>query len=136
MLMINEVRILGYLGDDPEIHTTQQGGETRKLARFSVATSEYWTDKETGEKKEKVEWHRIVAFGKTAEVAEKYLMKGSLVLVQGKLRTERWQDSTGVERSSTSIAAQGRKSIILLDKPKIQEMEESIRGEDDIPFAA
>lgn len=123
MLTVNEVKILGYLGDNPEIRTTSKNADTRKIARFSVATTERWTDKETGEVKERTEWHKIVAFGKPAEVVEKYLSKGSLVLISGKLSTDKWQDDNGTDHYSTSIVVQGNKGIILLDKPEAQQEE-------------
>lgn len=98
---VNQVTLLGALGKDPEIRTTQDG---RKIANFSMATSESWIAKGSGEKKERVEWHRVVVFNEhTAGVAERFLKKGSKVYVQGSLHTRKWTDQQGVERYSTEI---------------------------------
>lgn len=98
---INRVIIVGNLGQDPEIRRTQSGDP---IANMSVATSETWRDKSSGERREKTEWHKIVVFGKTAEVVEKYLHKGSKVGVEGQLQTRKWQDKDGNDRWSTEIA--------------------------------
>lgn len=97
---VNRVTILGSLGNDPEVKYTQSGSA---IANLTVATSESWNDKATGEKKEITEWHRVVLFGKLAEVAGEYLRKGSQVYIEGQLRTRKWTDNSGVEKYSTEI---------------------------------
>ena len=98
---VNKVILVGNLGRDPEICTTSNGC---KLANFSIATSESWRDKASGERKEKTEWHRIVIFNdKLADLAEKYLRKGSKVYVEGQLQTRKWQDQSGVEKYTTEV---------------------------------
>lgn len=97
---VNKVIIVGTLGNDPEVKYSASGSA---IANFSVATSEQWKDKQTGEKKEQTEWHRVVIFGKLAEVAGEYLRKGSQVYIEGQLRTRKWSDSNGVDRYTTEI---------------------------------
>ena len=97
---VNRVTILGNLGNDPEVKHTNSGGA---IANLTVATSESWNDKATGEKREAVEWHRVVLFGKLAEVAGEYLRKGSQVYIEGQLRTRKWTDNAGVEKYTTEI---------------------------------
>lgn len=104
MAGINKVIIVGNLGQDVETKTTQDG---QSIARFSIATSENWTDRNTGQKQEKTEWHRIVIFGKLADIASQYLHKGSKVYVEGKLRTQKWQDQQGNDRYTTEIVISG-----------------------------
>lgn len=97
---VNKCIILGNLGNDPEVKYTNSGGA---IANLTVATSESWNDKSTGEKKEVTEWHRVVLFGKLAEVAGEYLRKGSQVYIEGQLRTRKWTDNSGVEKYTTEI---------------------------------
>lgn len=97
---VNKVIIVGTLGNDPEVKYSASGSA---IANLSVATSEQWKDKQTGEKKEHTEWHRVVIFGKPAEVAAEYLRKGSQVYIEGQLRTRKWTDSNGVDRYTTEI---------------------------------
>lgn len=97
---LNKVELIGNLGADPELRYLQNGGA---VANLNIATSESWKDKTTGEKKEQTEWHRVVIFGKLAEVASEYLRKGSKVFIEGSLRTRKWQDQAGVERYTTEI---------------------------------
>nr|DAZ68542.1 MAG TPA: Single strand binding protein [Caudoviricetes sp.] len=97
---VNRVTILGNLGNDPEVKHTASGSA---IANLTVATSESWSDKATGEKREAVEWHRVVLFGKLAEVAGEYLRKGSQVYIEGQLRTRKWTDNSGVEKYTTEI---------------------------------
>lgn len=97
---INKAIIIGNLGKDPEVLYTQNGGA---IANLTIATSESWRDKQSGEQKEKTEWHRVVLFGKLAEVAGEYLRKGSQVYIEGKLTTRKWEDQAGVERYTTEI---------------------------------
>ncbi|MCF0257127.1 MAG: single-stranded DNA-binding protein [Bacteroides heparinolyticus] len=100
---VNKVIILGTLGQDPEFRYLPNGGA---VANISVATSESWNDKQTGEKKEQTEWHRVVIFGKLAEVAGEYLRKGSQVYFEGQLRTRKWTDNSGVDKYTTEIVIQ------------------------------
>ena len=97
---INKVIIVGNLGQDPEVRYMPNGGA---VANFSLATSESWRDKQTGEMRENTEWHRVVLFGKLAEVAGEYLRKGAQVYVEGQLRTRNWQDDSGLTRYVTEI---------------------------------
>jgi single-strand DNA-binding protein len=102
---INKVILLGRLGADPEIRVSQDG---KKIARFSLATSESWKDKSTNEKKEKTEWHKIVIFSSgLAEISEKYLKKGSLIYIEGQISTRKYTDQSGVEKYITEIVLQG-----------------------------
>lgn len=97
---VNKCIILGNLGNDPEVKYTASGGA---IANLTVATSEEWKDKTTGESKSLTEWHRVVLFGKLAEVAGEYLRKGSQVYIEGQLRTRKWTDNAGVEKYTTEI---------------------------------
>jgi single-strand DNA-binding protein len=99
---INKVILIGHLGQDPETRAMPSGST---LANLRVATSESWRDKQTGEQKEATEWHTVVLFGRTAEVAAEYLKKGSQVYIEGRLRTRKWQDKQGNDRYSTEIVA-------------------------------
>ncbi len=100
---MNKVILVGRLGSDPEVKMMSSGD---KVANFSLATSETWKDK-GGEKQERTEWHRIVIFGKIADVCERYLRKGSLILVEGKLRTRKWQGNDGQDRYMTEVVVSG-----------------------------
>ncbi|HBK9907521.1 TPA: single-stranded DNA-binding protein [Salmonella enterica subsp. enterica serovar Infantis] len=106
---INKVIILGTLGQDPEVKYMPSGGA---VCNLSLATSEQWNDKATGEKKEQTEWHRVVIFGKLAEVAGEYLRKGSQVYVEGKLRTRKWTDQSGTEKYTTEIVLQPMNGVM------------------------
>lgn len=97
---INKVILVGNLGQDPEVRFLPNGGA---VANITLATSESWRDKQTGEMKEQTEWHRVVLFGKLAEVAGEYLRKGSQVYIEGQLRTRKWTDQSGVEKYTTEI---------------------------------
>ncbi len=99
---INKVIVVGNLGADPDSRSMPSGNA---VTNISVATSESWNDKETGEKQEKTEWHRVVFFGRLAEIASDYLKKGSQVYVEGKLQTRKWEDKEGNERWTTEIVA-------------------------------
>jgi single-strand DNA-binding protein len=103
MAGLNKVMLIGFLGRDPEIRYSQQG---LAVVSFSMATSEQWTDKNTGEKQEKTEWHRIVAFGKPAEILEKYLSKGSQVYIEGRLQTRNYEKD-GQTHYTTEIVVTG-----------------------------
>jgi single-strand DNA-binding protein len=97
---VNKVILVGTLGRDPEVRYTPNGNA---IANLSIATSEQWTDKQTQERQERTEWHRVVIFGKLAEIAGQYLRKGSQVYLEGKLQTRKWQDQSGQDRYSTEI---------------------------------
>lgn len=99
---VNKVIIVGNLGKDPETRYTQNGDA---VTNITVATSESWTDKNTGQKQESTEWHRVVFFKKIAEIAGKYLKKGSKVYIEGSLKTRKWQDKSGQDRYTTEIIA-------------------------------
>ena len=102
---VNKVILVGNLGADPEIKRTQDG---RPIANLRIATSESWRDKNTGERKEKTEWHTVVIFNEgLCKVAEQYLKKGSTVCVEGQLQTRKWQDQSGQDRYSTEVVLQG-----------------------------
>ncbi|MDG2243312.1 MAG: single-stranded DNA-binding protein [Rhodospirillaceae bacterium] len=101
---VNKVILIGNLGRDPEVRSMQNGG---KVANLSIATSDSWKDKTTGERKEKTEWHRVVIFGNLADIAERYLKKGSKVYVCGQLQTRKWQDQSGQDKYTTEVVLQG-----------------------------
>lgn len=101
---VNKVILVGNLGRDPEIRSMQNGG---RVANLSVATSESWKDRQSGERREKTEWHRVVIFNENLlDVAEKYLHKGSKVYIEGQLQTRKWQDQSGADKYSTEIVLQ------------------------------
>jgi single-strand DNA-binding protein len=143
MSSVNKVILIGTLGRDPESRFMQSGD---KVVNMSIATSEKWKDRQTGERKEKTEWHRVVIFDPNiAEIADKYLKKGSPVYLEGQLQTRKWTDQSGVEKFSTEIVLQRfRGSIVLLGKsgggsdddyapaPKAAASPEPL--DDDIPF--
>lgn len=101
---INKAIIIGNLGQDPETRYTASGAA---ICTLSVATSEKWKDKQSGEQKENTEWHRVVMFGKVAEVADQYLSKGSTVYIEGKIKTRKWEDKEGGTRYTTEIVVDG-----------------------------
>lgn len=108
MSSINKVMIIGRVGKDPEIRYATSGDA---ICNLTVATSESWKEKATGEKKEQTEWHRISMFGKLAEIAGQYLKKGSQVYIEGSLRTRKWTDKDGIERYTTEIRADTMKML-------------------------
>ena len=109
---VNKVILVGNLGKDPEIRRTQDG---KPIANLSVATSETWRDRNTGERKEKTEWHRVVIFNEgLAKVAEQYLKKGAKVYVEGQLQTRKWTDQSGAEKYSTEVVLQGFNSTLTM----------------------
>ena len=113
---LNKVELIGNLGQDPEVRYMPNGGA---VANLTIATSETWKDKNTGEQKEKTEWHRVVIFGKLAEIAGEYLRKGSKVYIEGQLQTRKWTDQAGVEKYTTEIVLNiGGKLIMLSGKPQ------------------
>jgi single-strand DNA-binding protein len=111
---VNKVILIGNLGRDPEIRSTQDG---TRIANLSVATSESWRDKASGERKERTEWHRVVIFNdKLVEIVEKYLKKGAKVYLEGALQTRKWTDNSGQERYSTEVVLQRyRGELTMLD---------------------
>ncbi len=111
---VNKVILVGNLGRDPEVRSFSNGG---RVANLSVATSERWTDKQSGEKRERTEWHRVAIFNdRLADVAERYLKKGSKVYVEGQLETRKWQDQSGQDRYSTEVVLrQFRGELTILD---------------------
>lgn len=125
---LNKVMLIGNLGQDPEIRAFQSGG---RAASFSLATSNHWKDKATGEKKEKTEWHRIAVFSEPlVTLCERYLKKGSRVYIEGQLETRKWQDQEGRERQTTEIVLRPYDGkITMLDgakaiQPEIEEPDE------------
>ena len=113
---VNKVILIGNLGKDPEIRNLGSSGD--RVANLTVATSENWRDKQSGERKEKTEWHRVVIFNENlCKVAEQYLKKGSKVIIEGQLQTRKWQDQSGQDRYSTEVVLQGfRGELALLDR--------------------
>ncbi len=99
---VNKVILVGNMGNNPEVRATTTGS---RVATISIATSESWTDKNTGQKQEKTEWHRVVFFNRLAEIVEQYLTKGSQVYVEGRLQTRKWQDQNGQDRYTTEVVA-------------------------------
>lgn len=114
MAGVNKVILIGHMGKDPEIRSFQGGG---KVASFSIATSESWKDKQTGERKERTEWHRIQVFGDgLVGVIERYTRKGSKIYIEGQLRTRKWQDNSGNDHYATEVNVNGNTGkIVLLD---------------------
>ena len=109
MAGVNKVIIVGNLGKDPEVKFMPNGSA---VANITVATSESWKDKQTGEQKEKTEWHRVVMFGKLAEIAGEYLKKGSKVYLEGSLQTRKWQNQEGKDQYTTEIVLQGFNGVM------------------------
>jgi single-strand DNA-binding protein len=144
--MVNKVLLIGRLGRDPELRYTQGG---QAVANFTVATNEYWNNKE-GERQERTEWHRIVAWGKQAEFCNNYLAKGRQVFVEGRLQTREWEDQKGEKRRTTEIVANSIQALgsrgegsaseggpNLGDGPSVRDPGEgpqSAPQDDDIPF--
>jgi single-strand DNA-binding protein len=109
---VNKVILVGNLGADPEIRRTNDG---RPIANLRIATSESWRDKNTGERKERTEWHRVVIFNENlTKIAEQYLKKGSKVYIEGQLQTRKWQDQSGQDRYSTEVVLQGFNSTLTM----------------------
>lgn len=111
---VNKVILVGNLGRDPEVRTFQNGG---KVCNLRIATSENWKDKNTGERRERTEWHSVAIFSEgLARVAEQYLRKGSKVYIEGQLQTRKWQDQSGADRYSTEVVLQGfNATLVMLD---------------------
>ncbi len=117
---VNKVILVGNLGKDPEIRTTQEG---TKIVNLTLATSETWNDRASGERKERTEWHRVVIFNdRIGDVAERYLRKGRKVYIEGALQTRKWTDQSGQERYSTEIViSRFRGELVLLDSGRTEE---------------
>lgn len=141
-MSINKVILLGNVAADPVIRSTQDG---KKIATFSLATSEKWTDKKTNEKREKVEWNRVVIYSEgLANIAEKYIKKGTKLFVEGCLQTRKWTGNDGVEKYTTEIVLQGFNcKIDIVDNHNKSNVSENYDGgsdnqpsgiEDDVPF--
>lgn len=126
---LNKVMLIGRLGKDPEVRALQSGA---KVASFSLATSENWTDKQSGEKREKTDWHQVVVFNEhLVKVVEGYARKGSQVYVEGKLQTRKWQDQSGTDRYVTEVVLQSfGGAITLLGDPRDKSGDDGARGED------
>ncbi len=124
---LNKVMLIGNLGKDPEVKSTQNG---EKIANLTLATSEKWKDRDGGTQ-EKTEWHRVVIFGKQAEIAEKYLSKGRKVLIEGQLRTRKWTDNNNQEKYTTEVVVSGfNGSFTILDSNRSDDRGD-YRGDSD-----
>jgi len=139
---VNKVILIGNLGRDPEVRYSPNGGA---IANITLATSEAWKDKNTGEQVEKTEWHRVVFFRRLAEIAGEYLKKGSKVYIEGKLQTRKWQDKDGNDRYTTEVVAnemqmldsRGGSASYSQDEPPMSQAQEPMPAgdfDDDIPF--
>lgn len=139
---VNKVILVGNLGRDPEVRKTQDG---KSIVNLSIATSENWRDKNTGERREKTEWHRVVVFSDgLARVAEQFLRKGSKVYIEGQLQTRKWTDQSGQEKYTTEIVLQGFNSVLTMldgrregggDREQApQSGGQSFELDDEIPF--
>jgi single-strand DNA-binding protein len=125
---MNRASLIGNVGKDPEVGNTTNG---TRFARFPIATSERWTDKSTGEKRERTEWHNIVVWNEhLIPVIEKYVKKGTKLLVEGEIRTRKWQDDKGVDRWSTEIVLQFNGNIELLGSPPARPGDAPMNGAD------
>lgn len=143
MASVNKVILIGNLGKDPEIRTLNSGD---RVCNMTVATSESWKDRQSGERKEKTEWHRVVIFNDgLAGIAEKYLKKGSTVYLEGALQTRKWTDQQGVEKYSTEVVLQKFNGVLTLlggkgerdeprEEPKQQREDFAADLSDEIPF--
>ena len=141
---VNKVIIIGNLGNDPEVKYLPSGGA---VANFTLATSESWKDKNTGEQKEKTEWHRVAVFGKLAEIAGEYLRKGSQVYVEGKLQTRKWQNQQGQDQYTTEVVLQGFDCVMQMlggkqeggqqrpQRQAPQQQQDNYGYDSEIPFA-
>ncbi|MBN1475000.1 MAG: single-stranded DNA-binding protein [Syntrophaceae bacterium] len=135
--MVNKAILIGRLGKDPEVRYTPDG---TMVTNFNLATDEQWKDK-NGEKAQRTEWHRIVTFGKLAEICGNYLVKGKLVFVEGRIQTRSWEDKDGVKRFTTEIVASNMQMLDSKGQSKAPENSSSdsaaggsAAGSDDVPF--
>jgi single-strand DNA-binding protein len=129
MASVCKVIIVGSLGKDPEIRNAANGNT---IVNMSVATSESWKDKATGEKKEQTEWHRIVIFGKLADIAGQFLKKGSLVYLEGSLKTRKWTDKDGADRYTTEVVCD--RMQMLGSKNQESKPKQETTDSEDVPF--
>ena len=129
---VNKVILIGHLGQDPEVRYLPSGGA---VANITIATSEVWRDKQTGQPQEKTEWHRVTLFGKLAEVAGEYLRKGSQVYIEGQLQTKKWQDQSGQDRYTTGIVVQGYNGVMQMLGSKPQGQAQGGWGQPQQPSA-
>lgn len=129
---LNKIQIIGHLGRDPEGRTFPDGG---RVTNMTVATTEKWKDRTSGETREHTEWHRVVFTGRLAEIAEQFLQKGAQVYVEGRLRSRKYQDKDGVDKTVTEIRAD---ELLMLDKRQGGEGEQPARApsdlDDDLPY--
>lgn len=132
-MSINKVILVGNVGQEPEIRNTQDG---REIASFSIATTESWKDKNSGEKKEKTEWHRIVIFSPNlVSIVKLYVKKGSKLYIEGAIQTRKWKDNSGVEKYTTEIVLQQYNSTLqILGNNQNQAETTEQEPEEDIPF--
>lgn len=125
---VNKVILIGNLGADPDIKRTQDG---RPIANLSIATSEHWSDKNTNERKERTEWHRVVIFSEgLCKIAEQYLKKGAKVYIEGQLQTRKWQDNDGKDRYSTEVVLQNYKGTLTMLEGKRSDDRDQSRDDD------
>lgn len=127
---VNKVILVGNLGQKPEIRYTK---DSKPIASFSIATSESWKDKTTGDMVEKTEWHNVTFFGRIAEVAEQYLDKGSKVFVEGKLQTDKWEDENGNKRSATKIIGNNMQMLDSRGSNNLSSFDESSSAQNEAP---
>ena len=127
---VNKVILVGNLGQKPEIRYTK---DSKPIASFSIATSESWKDKTTGDMVEKTEWHNVTFFGRIAEVAEQYLDKGSKVFVEGKLQTDKWEDESGNKRSATKIIGNNMQMLDSRGSNNSSSFDESSTVQNEVP---
>ncbi|GAA5099012.1 single-stranded DNA-binding protein SSB1 [Wohlfahrtiimonas larvae] len=124
---INKVILLGHLGRDPEVKYMPNGNA---VANITIATSESWKDKNTGQQQDRTEWHRVVIFGKLAEIAGQYLKKGSLVYFEGQLQTRKWTDQSGQDRYTTEIVVNMQGTMQMLDRKGANDNSDDFGGGD------
>lgn len=123
---VNKAILVGTVGKDPETKTFQNGG---MLTQFSIATNESWTDKNTGEKKQTTEWHRIVINGKLAEIAQKYVKQGMKLYIEGSIKTRQWTDQNGQERYITEIQCQNMQMLDSLNQGQNNQQRQNNQGQ-------
>lgn len=141
MSSLNQVNLIGRVGRDPEVRATSAGA---RIANVSLATSESWKDKTSGEKKEDTEWHRLVMFDRLAEVCEQYVRKGAMIYVSGRLKTRKWTDKDGGEKYTTEVqvsklellvrAADGGQASAAAPRAAVARAPAGAAADDDIPF--
>jgi single-strand DNA-binding protein len=135
MASVNKAIIVGNLGADPEQRYTQNN---TPVTTFRIATTDQWTDKQSGQRQERTEWHRIVAWGRLAEICGEYLHKGKQVYIEGSLQTREWEDKDGQKRYTTEIVAQAMQMLGNRDdaqqQPRQQEAPATVPDDDDLPF--